>query len=101
MISSGGLVVAAPVAEKNQRHQADSESERDDHSKNHRKPAGEADFRLSETAPEPRDHQGDGEDRACSERQRNPGADRSRGNSANHLNSAATCRRSSTKRKVS
>src|SRR5882724_3592792 len=72
VISPGGLVEAAPVADEDQRHQADSQRERDDDPENHRERAGEADLRVADGIPEFGDHHDDGNYRDRGKRDSEP-----------------------------
>jgi hypothetical protein len=50
------LVVAAPVTDEDQRHQADTQRESDEDAQNYREPTGGADMRAAGAEPHRRDH---------------------------------------------
>ena len=55
------FVVAAPIADEDQRHQTDAQREGHEDTQNHRDPAGEADMRVADTEPRWRDDDEDGQ----------------------------------------
>src|SRR6516225_8956692 len=95
------LVVAASAADKNQRHQPDSQGQGGDDPKNYREPAGEADVRIANAVPKLRDYDHDRDHRSHRNRNPNQGKRGPPRAFANHFAISATLSKSSMNRRIS
>src|SRR5215469_4371798 len=94
-ISAADLVVAPPVADKDQRHQADPQGKCDNDAQSHSEPAGGADLGIADAGPQDRNQSADDDDDDARDCRRYPIERRF------HCRSAATCLRSLIKRSIS
>src|SRR5215469_5707941 len=95
------LVIAASAADKDQRHQPDSQSQGGDDAKSYREPAGEADVRIANAVPKLRDYDRERDHRSDGDSGRSQRKHRSLRAPANHIAISAILRKSPTNRGIS
>src|SRR6202043_2860968 len=71
-VFAADLVIAAPAADKDQRHQPDPQGESDNDAQSHGDPAGAADLGIADADPQGSDQKAEHENNGASDRRRDP-----------------------------